>query len=68
MKITDVEVFDVQIERLGASWTPIIVRINTDERISGVGELALAYGIGNNTGLGMVRDLSQRFLIGADPF
>jgi len=68
MKISDVEIFDIQIERPRAKWTPIIVRINTDEGISGVGEMALAYGVGNDAGIGMIRNLSQSFLIGADPF
>ncbi len=38
MKITDVEIFDVTL----GGWNPVLVRINTDEGISGVGEVALA--------------------------
>jgi galactonate dehydratase len=48
-------------------WTPVIVQVNTDEDISGVGELALTYGIGNNAGIEMIKDLSQYLLIGSDP-
>jgi galactonate dehydratase len=64
MKITDVEVFDVTLD----GWNPVLVRINTDEGISGVGEVALAYGVGSSAGVGMVRDLAERFLLDADPF
>jgi len=70
MKITSVEVFDIQIPRAHprrSMWTPVIVQVSTDEDISGVGELALAYGIGNNAGIGMLKDLSQNLLVGSDP-
>jgi galactonate dehydratase len=71
MRITDVEIFDVKLPPTPprmASWNPVIVRINTDEGISGVGEVALAYGVGSSAGVGMVRNLAERFLLGADPF
>jgi galactonate dehydratase len=64
MQITDVEIFDVTV----GSWHPVILRINTDEGISGVGEVALAYGVGSSAGVGMAQDLAERFLRGADPF
>ena len=64
MKITDVEIFDVTLD----GWNPVLVRINTDEGISGVGEVALAYGVGSSAGVGMARDLAERFLLDADPF
>ncbi len=65
MKITEVEIFDV---KLRAGWNPVILRVHTDEGISGVGEVALAYGVGSAAGVGMARDLAERFLIGANPF
>jgi galactonate dehydratase len=64
LRITDVEIFDVTV----GSWHPVILRINTDAGISGVGEVALAYGVGSSAGVGMARDLAERFLLGADPF
>ena len=64
MKITNVEIFDVTLD----GWNPVLIRINTDEGICGVGEVALAYGVGSSAGVGMVRDLAARFLLGADPF
>lgn len=65
MKIADVEIFAV---KLAAGPNPIIIRINTDEGISGIGEVALAYGVGMDAGVGMARNLAERLLIGADPF
>lgn len=67
MKITDVEIYAVHIPRTGHAWNPVIVRINTDQGISGVGEVALAYGVGHTAGVGMVRNIAEQFLIGADP-
>ena len=69
MKITSVEIFDCKLgETPSTRWNPVIVKINTDEGISGLGEVALAYGVGAAAGLAMARDLAERFLIGADPF
>ena len=67
MEITEVEIFDVKLTPRVTTWNPVIVRIHTDEGISGVGEVALAYGTGSAAGVGMVRNLAERFLIGADP-
>jgi galactonate dehydratase len=71
VKITEVEIFDVKLTSTtirGARWNPVIVRIKTDEGISGIGEVALAYGVGSDAGVGMAKNLAESFLIGADPF
>lgn len=68
MKITEVEIYDVRMSPTVSRWNPVIVRIRTDEGITGLGEVALAYGVGCSAGLGMARDLAEHFLIGADPF
>ncbi|MGD2174327.1 MAG: mandelate racemase/muconate lactonizing enzyme family protein [Candidatus Brocadiaceae bacterium] len=65
MKIREVEIFRVGS---GSGWSPVIVRVNTDEGISGVGEVGLAYGVGASGGVGMVRDLAERIVLGTDPF
>ena len=41
MKITEVEIYNVTWDK---NPKPVIVRIHTDEGISGVGEVGLAYG------------------------
>ncbi len=66
MKITSVEIWDTDIPSM--PWHhPVIVRINTDEGISGLGEVGLAYGTGHTAGAGYVKNLAESFLIGADP-
>ncbi len=69
MKITSIEIF-----RIKADWTaavnrlsPVIVRINTDEGISGLGEVGLAFGVGADGGAGYLRNIAESFLIGVDP-
>ena len=68
MKITSVEIFDLSLPEVRPYWHPIITRINTDEGISGLGEVGLAYGTGHTAGAGMAKNLAERFVIGADPF
>lgn len=41
-------------------------KINTDEGISGFGEVGLAYGVGASAGIGMAKDLAA-IIIGMDP-
>lgn len=66
MKITQVEVFHVH-KRKSTGQRPILVRIDTDEGIHGVGEVGLAYGVGGSAGAAMVKELAER-IIGKDPF
>ncbi len=65
MKITAVDIYDVAFL---PNWNPIFIRISTDEDLDGVGEVALAYGAGSTAAVGMVKQLAERFLLGADPF
>ena len=68
MKITSIDIIDVANDFQSASskWRPVCVRINTDEGISGFGEVGLAYGVGASAGFGMAKDLA-RLLIGMNP-
>ncbi len=68
MKIVSVDIIDVKnpLQSAVAKWRPVVVRINTDEGISGFGEVGLAYGVGASAGFGMAKDLA-RLLIGEDP-
>ena len=69
MKIVSVDVMQVPSGNAGTSrgtWCPVIVRINTDEGISGFGEVGLAYGKGWHAGFGMVQDFAE-VIIGEDP-
>ena len=66
MKIRRVEIWDTDCCSKPA-WHPVIIRITTDEGISGVGEVGVAYGVGHSAAAGYVKDLATSFLIGADP-
>ena len=66
MKVTSAEIFDIQCQN--PTWHPIILRVHTDEGISGLGEAGLAFGAGHSAGVGMVKNLAESFLIGQDPF
>lgn len=69
MKIVSVDVMQVPSGNAGSArgaWSPVIVRINTDEGISGYGEVGLAYGKGWRAGFGMVQDFAE-VIIGEDP-
>ncbi len=66
MKIVQAEIFDTD---MGPSVHdhPVILRLTTDEGITGLGEVGLAYGSGHTAGAGMVENLAENFLIGSDP-
>ena len=65
MKITNVEIWDCITAM--PMHQPVIIRINTDEGISGLGEVGLAYGVGHSAGAAYAKNLAEAFLIGADP-
>jgi L-alanine-DL-glutamate epimerase-like enolase superfamily enzyme len=69
MKITKIEIFDCEVNRKDptmASFNPVLVRVHTDEGVTGLGEAGLAYGAGAKAAVGMLRDLAPRVL-GKDP-
>jgi galactonate dehydratase len=66
LKITSVEIYEVQAT-WHRGWRPVIIRINTDEGIYGLGEAGVAVGGGHNAYAAVVKDLAEMYLIGADP-
>ena len=50
MRITRLEIYVVRVD----GRHPVIVRIHTDQGISGLGEAALAYGAGATAAAGMI--------------
>lgn len=68
MKIVSVDIIDVAnpLQSAVSKWRPVVVRINTDEGISGFGEVGMAYGVGASAGFGMAKDLAK-IIIGMDP-
>lgn len=67
MQVTRVEIFDINVPDR-ANWHPVLVRVHTNEGLTGVGEVGLAYGTGHTAGAGMAKNLAEQFVIGADPF
>ena len=64
MKIVAADIYDVDLHR----WKPpIILRLITDDGLYGVGEFPLCYGSGRQGALGMLKELVESFVIGADP-
>jgi len=68
VKIKSVDIIEVanDFQSATSKWRPVVVRINTDEGISGFGEVGLAYGVGASAGFGMAKDLAK-IIIGMDP-
>lgn len=64
MKVVAVKIYVVDI----AGRRPVLVQTVTDAGITGVGDAAVAYGTGALAAAAMVKELSERFLLGADPF
>jgi L-alanine-DL-glutamate epimerase-like enolase superfamily enzyme len=63
MKVTRVEIFDINVPDR-ANWHPVLLRAYTDEGITGLGEVGLAYGTGHTAGAGMAKNLAEQLLIG----
>ena len=67
MKIVSVEIFDIEIQdKIIISWHPVLVRVTTEDGLTGVGEVALAYGVGHSAGAAATKEIAERFVIGAD--
>ena len=68
MKITKVERLEIDLSgRNGMqSWRPVFARVHTDDGITGLGEVGLAYGVGGSAAAPMVRELGERFVLGKD--
>ena len=64
MKITAAIIYVVRID----GRHPIIVELETDAGITGLGEAAIAYGIGETAAAGMINDLADAIVLGQDPF
>jgi galactonate dehydratase len=63
MKIERIKIYLIASGKLH----PVIVEIVTIEGLAGIGEAAMAYGLGGTAAAGMIKDLADRMLIGRDP-
>jgi len=63
MKVDTVNIYLVTTGKLH----PVVVELVTDEGITGIGEAAIAYGLGGTAAAGMIKDLAERMIVGRDP-
>ncbi|HWK83048.1 MAG TPA: mandelate racemase/muconate lactonizing enzyme family protein [Caldimonas sp.] len=63
MKVDTVNIYLVTTGKLH----PVVVELVTDEGITGIGEAAIAYGLGGTAAAGMIKDLGERMILGRDP-
>src|SRR5438046_9868884 len=62
MKITAATIYLVRID----GRHPIVVELETDAGISGLGEAAIAYGVGETAAAGRIKDLAAAIVLGQD--
>lgn len=69
MKITKIEVLEIELsgEYGLQSWRPVLARVYTDEGITGLGEVALTFGVGGRAAVPMILDIGQKLVLGKDP-
>ncbi len=67
MKIISADIYSCDVNPANGNWIPVLLRLRTDEGIDGVGELALAYGTGSDAGVGMLKQMAERFVLNANP-
>jgi galactonate dehydratase len=63
MKLETVNIYLVTTGKLH----PVVVELVTDDGIAGIGEAAVAYGLGGTAAAGMLKDLGERMIVGSDP-
>jgi galactonate dehydratase len=64
MKLTHARIYVVE----SGGIRPIILELSTDEGITGLGEAAIAYGVGGTAAAAMIKELCERYVFGQDPF
>lgn len=64
LRVTEVRVYIVAI----GGRSPVVVEVLTDQGVSGIGDAAVAYGTGTLSAAAMVKELTEQFLLGKDPF
>lgn len=64
LRVRSVEVFDVDFNHLARPHNFILVRINTEDGPSGIGESAMIYGDGAKAAAAQIRHLAAKYLVG----
>lgn len=64
MKVSKAKIYLVRIGTLH----PVLVELFTDEGLIGLGEAAVAYGMGGTAAAGAIKDLVEALVLSKDPF
>src|SRR5215471_3875820 len=64
LKVTGAMIYAIAID----GRYPVIVELQTDQGVTGIGDAAVAYGTGAQAAAAMIKELVQQFVIGRDPF
>ena len=64
MKITAARIYLVKSGR----FHPVLLELLTDDGPAGIGEAAIAYGLGGTAAAGMLKDFCDALVLGRDPF
>ena len=64
MKLTAARIYLIKVGALH----PVLLELVTDDGTTGVGEAAVAYGVGGTAAAAMVKDLVEAMVLGRDPF
>lgn len=67
MRMAHIERANIYIVRIDGRH-PVIVELITNEGIAGLGEVAMAYGVGETAAAGMIEDLMEHIVLGRDPW
>ena len=67
LKITQIEIIDCSLKPGEKSWSPVFVKVYTDQGIHGIGEMAPAYSSGIIAAMRHLQIVGKS-LIGKDPF
>lgn len=64
MKVTKANIYAVT----GGPIKPVIVELMTDDGVTGIGEAAVAYGLGATAAAAMLKEMIDRDVLGKDPY
>ncbi|MDW8443445.1 MAG: mandelate racemase/muconate lactonizing enzyme family protein [Acetobacteraceae bacterium] len=64
LRVRSVEVFDIDFNHLPRPHNFIVVRVNTEDGPSGIGEAAMIYGDGAKAAAAQIRHLAAKYVIG----
>ncbi|MDW6004484.1 mandelate racemase/muconate lactonizing enzyme family protein [Vibrio mangrovi] len=68
MKIVQLNVYDVDLKHRAPYHNLLVIEIETDQGVSGIGEVAMSYGVGAKSVIPVFQEIANNYLIGKSPF